>query len=262
MTKRLKVATVVISDVHLGSEHSKVEELTAFLKSVDCDKLILNGDIIDGWKLQRNPFGRWKQSYTDLVKVMMKMMENHGTQVIYVRGNHDDFLDKIVPLNLLNINIVSDYVHHSAGKRYYVTHGDIFDNITTHMRWLAKLGDYGYTFLLWLNKVVNERRRKSGKPYYSFSQSVKHRVKSAVSYISDFERELAQLAETRHFDGVICGHIHQCADVHYGDVHYLNSGDWVESLSALLEYEDGRWEIYRHCEGEGVSLLTAGKQAS
>ena len=163
MVQRLKLATVVISDVHLGSEHSKVEELTVFLKSVDCDKLILNGDIIDGWKLQRNPFGRWKQSYTDLIKVIMKMMENYGTEVIYVRGNHDDFLDKLVPLNLLNINIVGDYVHNTHGKRYYVTHGDIFDNITTHMRWLAKLGDYGYTFLLWLNKWLNDRRKKSGK---------------------------------------------------------------------------------------------------
>lgn len=250
MTQRLKLATVVISDVHLGSEHSKVEELTAFLKSVDCDKLILNGDIIDGWKLQRNPFGRWKQSYTDLIKVIMKMMENHGTEVIYVRGNHDDFLDKIVPLNLMNIRIVSDYIHNSKGRRYYVTHGDVFDNVTTNMRWLAKLGDYGYTVLLWLNKVLNDRRKKSGKAYYSFSQSIKHRVKSAVSYISDFEQELAALASRRHFDGIICGHIHQYADVHYGNVHYLNSGDWVESLSAVLEYPDGRWEIYQYSEGE------------
>lgn len=263
MIKRLKVATVVISDVHLGSEHSKVEELTDFLKSVDCDKLILNGDIIDGWKLQRNPFGRWKQSYTDLVKVVMKMMENHGTEVIYIRGNHDDFLDKVVPLNLLNITIVSDYVYNSHGKRYYVTHGDVFDHVTTSMRWLAKLGDYGYSFLLWLNKVLNDRRRRSGKPYYSFSQFIKHKVKSAVSYISDFEKELASLAERRHFDGIICGHIHQYADVHYGNVHYLNSGDWVESLSALLEYPDGRWEVYQHHkEVEKRTFELVGRSAS
>ncbi len=250
MTQRLKLATVIISDVHLGSEHSKVEELTTFLKGVDCDKLILNGDIIDGWKLQRNPFGKWKQSYTDLIKVIMKMMENHGTEVIYVRGNHDDFLDQLVPLNILNIRIVSDYIHNSNGRRYYVTHGDIFDHITTNMRWLAKLGDYGYTFLLWLNKLLNDRRRKKGKPYYSFSQSIKHRVKSAVSYVSDFEKALASLAERRHFDGIICGHIHQYADVYYGKVHYLNSGDWVESLSALMEYPDGHWEIYEYSQEE------------
>ena len=262
MTNRLKVATVVISDVHLGSEHSKVEELTAFLKSVDCGKLILNGDIIDGWKLQRNPFGRWKRSYTDLVKVVMKMMENHGTEVIYVRGNHDDFLDKIVPLELLNIHVVSDYVHVSGDKRYYVTHGDIFDHITTDMRWLAKLGDYGYTFLLWLNKLINDRRRRSGKPYYSFSQEMKHRVKSSVSYISDFEEKLSKLAETRHFDGVICGHIHQYADLYYGAIHYLNSGDWVESMSALLEDEQGNWQVYRYGEKEEGVLAEGARQAS
>lgn len=244
MTERLKVSTVVISDVHLGSDHSKVDELTHFLKGIDCDKLILNGDIIDGWKLQRNPFGRWKKSYTDLIKVIMKMMEKHQTQVIYVKGNHDDFLDKVIPLVLPNISIVNDYIHLSHGKQYYVTHGDIFDTITSHMIWLAKLGDYGYSFLLWINKILNNYRRKHGKPYYSFSQNIKHKVKSAVSYISDFEKELAQIANTRHFEGIICGHIHQPANRWYGSVHYLNSGDWVESLSALLEYTDGHWEVY------------------
>lgn len=246
MTERLKVSTIVISDVHLGSEHSKAEELTRFLKTVDCDKLILNGDIIDGWKLQRNPFGKWKKSYTDLIKVIMKMMENHHTQVIYIRGNHDDFLDKLVPLALPNIVIVSDHIHISHGKHYYVTHGDVFDTITSNMIWLAKLGDYGYTFLLWLNKILNKYRRRSGKPYYSFSQKIKHKVKSAVSYISDFEKELSQIAATRHFDGIICGHIHQPANCRHGNIHYLNSGDWVESLSALIEYPDGKWEVYEY----------------
>ena len=246
MTNRMKVATVVISDVHLGSEHSKVEELTAFLKSVDCGKLILNGDIIDGWKLQRNPFGRWKRSYTDLLKVVMKMMENHGTQVIYVRGNHDDFLDKVVPLELLNIHVVSDYVHVSGGKRYYVTHGDIFDTVTTHMKWLAKLGDVGYTFLLWMNKVYNNYRLKQGKPYYSLSQAIKQKVKSAVSYISDFEKELVAFARARKCDGVICGHIHHPDMAVYEGIEYLNSGDWVESLSALVQDEEGNWNIFRY----------------
>lgn len=256
MSDRLKVSTVVISDVHLGSEHSKVDELTRFLKSVDCDKLILNGDIIDGWKLQKNPFGRWKKSYTDLIKVIMKMMENHRTQVIYVRGNHDDFLDKLVPLMLPNISIVSDHTHISNGKRYYVTHGDIFDTITSHMIWLAKLGDYGYSFLLWLNKILNNYRRRHGKPYYSFSQSIKHKVKSAVSYISDFEKELVRIAANRHFDGIICGHIHQPADIWYDKVHYLNSGDWVESLSALIEHPDGRWEVYDYNKDEKMQEKT------
>lgn len=246
MTNRTKVSTVVISDIHVGSEYSKVEELTDFLKSIDCDKLILNGDIIDGWKLQRNPFGQWKRSYTELIKVVMKMMEKQGTQVIYVRGNHDDFLDKLVPFSLPNIRIVSDYEHISSGKRYYVTHGDIFDNISRRMIWLAKLGDYGYSFLLWLNKILNNYRCKKGHPYYSFSQSIKHKVKSAVSYISDFEKELAAVASGRHYDGIICGHIHSPANQYYDAVHYLNSGDWVESMTALIEYTDGTWQVYHH----------------
>ena len=245
---RTKVSTVILSDVHIGSEHSKVKELTSFLKNIDCDKLILNGDILDGWKLQRNPFGRWKRSYTELIKVIMKMMEKHGTKVIYVRGNHDDFLDKILPLSLPSVSLVKDYVHISHGKRYYVTHGDVFDNISTHLVWLAKLGDYGYSALLWINRILNNYRRKQGKPYYSFSQSVKHKVKSAVSYISDFEKELTALAAARHFDGIICGHIHQPANTWYGNIHYLNSGDWVESLSALIEHVDGTWEIFHFDE--------------
>ena len=176
------------------------------------------------------------------------MMENHGTQVIYVRGNHDSFLDRILPLTLSSVSFVNDYIHCSHGKRYYVTHGDIFDNICTRMVWLAKLGDYGYTLLLWMNKIVNHYRQKNGKPYYSFSQSIKHKVKSAVSYISDFEKELATIAASRHFDGIICGHIHQPADRWYGNIRYLNSGDWVESLSALIEHTDGCWEIWRYEE--------------
>ncbi|MCP9612644.1 UDP-2,3-diacylglucosamine diphosphatase [Coprobacter tertius] len=243
---RKKVSTVILSDVHIGSEHAKVKELIAFLKNIDCDKLILNGDILDGWKLQRNPFGKWKREYTELIKVIMKMMENHDTKVIYVRGNHDSFLDRMLPLSFASVTLVSDYVHVSHGRRYYVTHGDIFDNICSRMIWLAKLGDYGYSFLLWVNKVLNNYRKRNGKPYYSFSQNIKHKVKTAVSYISDFEKELTGIARSRHFDGVICGHIHQPADTWYDNIHYLNSGDWVESLSALIEHEDGTWEIYRY----------------
>ena len=245
---RKKVYTVIISDVHVGSEHSKVNELISFLHSIDCEKLILNGDILDGWKLHRNPFGRWKREYTDLIKVIMKMMEKHNTRVIYVRGNHDSFLDSILPLTLSSVSFVQDYIHVSHGRRYYVTHGDVFDHISSRMVWLAKLGDYGYTFLLWINKVLNAYRRKNGKPYCSFSQRIKHKVKSAVSYISDFERSLTEIAGRQHYDGVICGHIHQPADLWFGNVHYLNSGDWVESLSALVEREDGIWEIYKYEE--------------
>lgn len=243
MHLRTYYPTVVLSDIHLGTKHSKTEEVTNFLKSINCDLLILNGDIIDGWHLRKSGLGKWKAKHTDFFKVIMKMMENYGTQVVYVRGNHDDFLDNLAPLNFFNIKIVKDYIHKSHGRRYYVTHGDIFDTVTTQMKWLAKLGDTGYSFLLWLNKVYNARRMKLGKPYYSLSQSIKNKVKSAVSYISDFEQELVKLAQSKKCDGVICGHIHHPANTYYGDVHYLNSGDWVETLSALAEDKDGNWSI-------------------
>ena len=155
MHLRTYYPTVVLSDIHLGTQHSKTEEVTHFLKSINCDRLILNGDIIDGWHLQKSGLGKWKAKHTDFFKVIMKMMENFGTQVIYVRGNHDDFLDNLTPLNFYNIRIVKDCIYESHGRRYYVTHGDIFDTVTTQMKWLAKLGDTGYTFLLWLNKVYN-----------------------------------------------------------------------------------------------------------
>lgn len=251
--------TVVLSDIHLGSEHSRTEEVTHFLKHIDCDRLILNGDIIDGWQLQK-PGKRWKQKHTDFFKVLMKMMEKKGTEIIYVRGNHDDFLDNLVPFQISNISIVKDYLLNSYGRCYLVTHGDIFDVVTSKMRWLAMLGDVGYTFLLWLNKVYNRRREKQGKPYFSLSQQVKHKVKSAVSYISSFEKELVQLAESKKLDGIICGHIHQPANVWYGNIHYLNSGDWVESLTALTENEQGEWNIVTYSrEEESVCDFTSDK---
>lgn len=251
MTNRKYYPTIVLSDIHLGSEHSRTEEVTRFLQQVDCDRLILNGDIIDGWQLRKSR-KRWKQQHTDFFKVLMKMMEKQGTEIIYVVGNHDDFLDSLAPFHFSNIQLVKEYVLTSrSGRRYFVTHGDLFDSITTHMRWLAHWGDVGYTCLLWLNKWYNRRREQQGKPYYSLSQRVKHRVKHVVSYISLFEQELVRLVETRHLDGIICGHIHQAANTWYGNVHYLNSGDWVESLTALVEDEDGEWEVLSY---EEVSL--------
>ncbi len=250
MHLRKHYRTVVLSDIHLGSSHSKMEEVCRFLKSVNCDQLILNGDIIDGWCLQRNSAKKWLPAYTSFIKILMKMMENCGTEIIYVRGNHDDFLDHIAPISLGNIRVVKEYVLEREGTRYFVTHGDIFDRVTSHMTWLAHLGDYGYTFLLWFNGWYNRYRAFRGKPYYSLSQRIKQKVKSAVSYISDFERTLSDFAQTRRYDGVICGHIHHPADTYYGNVHYLNSGDWVETMSALAEDEDGEWSILFYNEVE------------
>ena len=240
--------TIVISDLHLGTEHSKTRELAEFLRTVNCNTLIMNGDIIDGWHLQKGGKGKWKKEHTDFFKIIMKMMENHNTKVIYVRGNHDDFIDHIAPFTFGNIEIVKDYVHVKNDKRYYVVHGDVFDSVTSNMVRLAKLGDIGYTFLFLVNRIYNLYRSKKGMPYFSLSQSIKQKVKSAVSYISDYEHELVALAQARHVDGIICGHIHQPADRMIEGIHYLNSGDWVESMSALLEHEDGTWEVYLHGE--------------
>ncbi|MDR1416527.1 MAG: UDP-2,3-diacylglucosamine diphosphatase [Prevotellaceae bacterium] len=240
---RIYYPTVVISDVHLGMSFSKSVEASHFLTSIDCDRLILNGDIIDGWHLRKKSHKVWKKEHTMFFRVILKMMENFGTEVIYVRGNHDDFLDHLIPINFYNVKIVKDFIHLSHGKRYYVTHGDIFDSITSHMRWLSKLGDAGYTLLLHINRYYNRYRRLRGKPYYSLAQVVKGRVKSAVSYISGYEKSLAGLARAKRCQGIICGHIHQAESKRYGDVHYLNSGDWVESLSALVENAKGEWSI-------------------
>jgi UDP-2,3-diacylglucosamine pyrophosphatase LpxH len=236
--------TIVLSDIHLGTKSSRAKELVRFLKSNTCDKLILNGDIIDAWRLRKN--GKWKKKHTRFFKIVIKMAEKSNTEVIYIRGNHDDFLDTIVPLEIGNFKIYKDYYHHSNNKKYYVVHGDIFDAVTSNLKWLAKLGDVGYTFLLWLNKVYNNRRIKKGMPYYSLSQTIKQKVKSAVSYISDFEEELASLAKSRDCDGIICGHIHHPEISEVNGIEYLNSGDWVESLSALTEDYFGNWNIVRY----------------
>ncbi|MGC9373530.1 MAG: UDP-2,3-diacylglucosamine diphosphatase [Bacteroidales bacterium] len=246
MLKHNHYKTIVISDVHLGTKSSKAKELVRFLKSNTCDKLILNGDIIDGWRLKKS--GKWRKKHTRFLKIILKIIDKLNTEVIYIRGNHDDFLDKIIPLTIGNFSVKKDYIYKSNGINYYVVHGDIFDKITSNLKWLAKLGDIGYTFLLWLNKIYNNRRVKQGLPYYSLSQDIKHRVKSAVSYISSFEHELVELAKSRNCQGVICGHIHQPDIRQYDGIKYLNSGDWVESLSALVEQENGDWKILYYNE--------------
>ena len=238
--------TLIISDVHLGTKGSKAKEIARFLKQFRCENLILNGDIIDGWQLKKS--GSWKRKHTRFFNRILKLMENHQTQVYYLRGNHDDFLDQILPLQIGRLQILSDMTYESNGKKYFVTHGDIFDSVTTHFRWIAFLGDIGYTFLLWLNRIVNYYRFKAGLPYYSFSQYVKGKVKKAVSYIDDYESELAKMAKAKGCDGIICGHIHKPENRMIDGIHYLNSGDWVESMSALAEDHEGNWELIHYRE--------------
>lgn len=238
--------TIVISDVHLGTKGSKAKEVARFLKQFTCENLILNGDIIDGWQLKKS--GSWKRKHTRFFNRILKMIEQTNTKVFYLRGNHDDFLDQILPLKIGNLSIQTDMIYESHGKKYFVTHGDIFDSITTNLRWIAYLGDLGYTFLLWLNRILNHYRYRRGLPYFSLSQYVKNKVKSAVSYIDKYEEELAKMAKSKNCDGIICGHIHKPENRTINGIEYLNSGDWVETLSALAEDHQGNWQLIYYNE--------------
>ncbi len=233
--------TIVLSDLHLGTRASKAKEVLHFLKQHKCETLILNGDIIDGWALKKG--GQWKKQHSNFFKHLLNLTAKNKCEIIYIRGNHDDFLEEMMPFRLGNFSIRKYYIHYGVQKKYFVTHGDIFDNITTRLKWIAKLGDTGYTFLLWLNRHYNTYREKRGLPYYSLSQAVKLKVKSAVSFISDYENELVKVAKARRCHGVICGHIHQPAIKTLQGIDYLNSGDWVESLTALTEDREGNWHI-------------------
>lgn len=238
--------TIILSDIHLGIRNSRVKEVVDFLNHHKCDTLILNGDIIDGWQLRKS--GEWKKKHTSFFRIIMKYMHKYNTKVVYLRGNHDDFLDEILPFSFGQFIIKRNHILQSIDKKYYVVHGDIFDTVTTKLKWLAKLGDIGYTFLLWLNRHYNHYRTKRGLPYYSLSQVVKAKVKSAVTFISDYEEQLCEVAAANHCNGVICGHIHQAADKTINNIHYLNSGDWVETMSALVETETGEWNIIYYNE--------------
>ncbi len=239
-----KYKAIVMSDIHLGSKWSKTEAATNFLKNNSCEILILCGDIIDGWALKRSgrKGGRWDRDQTNFIRTLFDIADK--TKIIYVRGNHDDFLDRVVPIKFLNLDVVQDYVYESNNKRYFVLHGDIFDKVTSSMAWLSKIGDVGYSILLWFNKYYNQRRERKGLPYYSIAKVIKQKVKASVSHISNFEGHIVDLAKSCDYDGVICGHIH-CPEIkNINGVEYLNSGDWVESLSALVEDYDGNWSLY------------------
>jgi UDP-2,3-diacylglucosamine pyrophosphatase LpxH len=240
-SKPLKFRTIIISDVHLGTHDCKIEEVNHFLKYTQSEKLILNGDIIDGWKLKQG--GHWPKTHTRFIRLILKKLEKKDTEVIYLRGNHDDVLAKFLPIAFENLVIVEDHVHHGVRGDYFVLHGDVFDTITKNFVFLAYLGDWGYRALMRLNRLYNRWRAWRGKDYYSLSKAIKARVKQAVNHVSNFEDHIAELAKSRNCIGVMCGHIHTAADRMIDGVHYLNSGDWVESLTAVVEHFDGRFEI-------------------
>jgi len=243
--ERKKFRAVFVSDIHLGTPDSKVHEVIDFLKQLQCEKLVLNGDIIDGWALKRG--SRWRKRHSRFIRQVLKMVEKEDVEVIYCRGNHDDILDRFLPLAFGPVNFVKEHIHHGLnGEKYLVVHGDGFDSVSTNHKWLAVLGAVGYDSMLSLNRLYNRYRAWRGLGYYSLSQKVKARVKSAVKFVDNYEFQLQQYAKHRKCDGIICGHIHTPQDKQVGDIRYLNSGDWVESLTAVVEHLDGRMELIRY----------------
>ncbi len=230
-----------ISDLHLGTPGCQAEALLEFLKHLECDSLFLVGDIVDGWQLQRAWY--WPQAHNDVVQKLLRKARK-GTRVIFVPGNHDEFARRYVGHEFGGIAVVEDWMHVTAdGRRLWITHGDLFDGVIQCAKWLAYLGDSAYEFTLRLNRHLNLLRARFGLPYWSLSGYLKQKVKRAVSYVSDFEVAVAREARRRGADGVVCGHIHH-ADIRLIDgVLYANDGDWVESLTALVEHLDGRLEI-------------------
>jgi len=255
----LRYRTIVLSDVHLGTAHCRIREVNDLLKHTESEKLILNGDIIDGWSLMRK--GGWQKGHTRFIRLVLKKAHKRRTDVVYVRGNHDDVLARFLPLRMDRIRIVEDHVHESPRGRYLVLHGDVFDLVTTRHRFLAVLGDIGYQGLLNLNRLYNRYRAWRGRDYYSLSRAIKVRVKNAVNYVGRFEEQLQALAHRKSCHGVICGHIHSAANKRIGGVHYLNSGDWVESLTALVEHEDGAWEVLTYAEFRRRLLAKAAERS-
>ncbi len=236
--------SIFISDVHLGTRDCQADKLNNFLKHNTCDTLYLVGDIIDAWKIQQNNW-RWKQSHTNVVRRVLGHAKR-GTRVIFIAGNHDEFLRPMIPYGFSFglIEIVNQTEHIGAdGKHYLVTHGDLFDGITRLAPWLAFLGDKAYDFVLSLNNKFNWIRRRMGFGYFSLSKFLKHKVKRAVDFMFKFEENLAAYCKKRGFDGVICGHIHHAEIKEINGVMYMNDGDWVESCTALVEHWNGRWEI-------------------
>jgi UDP-2,3-diacylglucosamine pyrophosphatase LpxH len=232
-----------ISDIHLGLKACQAEAVIEFLRLVDAETIYLVGDIVDGWAIKSG--WHWPQSHNDVVQKLLRKARK-GSRIIYLPGNHDEFLRDYYGSHFGGIEVQEQAVHDAAdGKRYLVIHGDQYDFVIRHARWLAHLGDAAYDFALWLNRAVSIVRRRLGLPYWSLSAWAKLKVKNAVSAVSRFEEELASEAKKRDLQGVICGHIHHAIERNINGITYLNTGDWVESRTAIVEHYDGRMEILR-----------------
>jgi UDP-2,3-diacylglucosamine pyrophosphatase LpxH len=232
-----------LSDLHLGARGAQAELLVDFLKHNDADTFYLVGDIVDGWRLKNGWY--WPQAHNDVVQKLLRKARK-GARVIYVPGNHDEFARDYTGLNFGGVEVVDDALHETAdGKIMLVIHGDQFDIIVRNARWLAFFGDWAYDFAIVVNTWFNRARRMFGVGYWSLSAWAKLKVKNAVNFIGDFENALASEAVRRNVDGVICGHIHHATIKTIGGKLYVNTGDFVESCTAIAEHDDGAFEILR-----------------
>jgi UDP-2,3-diacylglucosamine pyrophosphatase LpxH len=257
MANELRFRSIWISDVHLGTSGCQAEYLLDFLKHTECDHLYLVGDIIDGWALKRNWY--WQQSHNDVIQKVLRKARK-GTQVTFIPGNHDEAARQFIGLMFGEIKIEDEVIHTTAnGKRYLVLHGDQFDAVVQCAKWLAIVGDRAYGFTLKLNHWFNRARARMGLGYWSLSQYLKHKVKKAVNFVTDFEEAVAAEAKNRGLDGVICGHIHKAEMREINGVMYCNDGDWVESLTALVELPNGELKIinWQKLYGEQAEQLAA-----
>jgi UDP-2,3-diacylglucosamine pyrophosphatase LpxH len=233
--------TLFISDVHLGSRGCQAHLLLDFLRHHDAERLYLVGDIVDGWRLRRSWY--WPQEHNDVVQKLLRKARK-GSEVIYIPGNHDEFLRNYIGSHFGGVEVVDRIVHETAdGRKFLVIHGDQFDVVVRHSRWLAYLGDFAYSAALAINTVFNRIRRRFGFDYWSLSAWAKQQVKNAVNYIGAFEDALSNEARRLGADGVICGHIHHARIDEQASFRYVNTGDWVESCTAVAEHHDGRFEI-------------------
>jgi hypothetical protein len=232
---------IFISDLHLGTPGCQADALLDFLKLNTSDYLYLVGDIVDGWQLRRRWF--WPQAHNDVVQKLLRKARK-GCRVIYVPGNHDEFARGFLDHQFGGIEVVEEATHITAdGRRLWVIHGDYFDAVVQQAKWLAYVGDYLYELTLRLNRYLNNMRGRLGLPYWSLSAYLKHKVKKALNYVTDFENAVAQEAAKHGYQGVVCGHIHRAEIRDVNGVLYCNDGDWVESRSALVEQADGHLEL-------------------
>ncbi|MCZ8105264.1 MAG: UDP-2,3-diacylglucosamine diphosphatase [Burkholderiales bacterium] len=237
----VRVRTVWISDLHLGTPGCQAVALLDFLRRVECETLYLVGDIIDGWQLRRSWY--WPQSHNDVVQKILRKARK-GTRVVFIPGNHDEFARRYLQHSFGGVEVLEECEHVTVdGRRLWVTHGDLFDGVVQCAPWLAHVGDAAYDAALRLNRWFNAARARLGLPYWSLSRYLKLKVKRAVSYVGDFEAAVAREARRRGAHGVVCGHIHHAEIRAIDGVLYCNDGDWVESLTALVEQPDGRLEI-------------------